>query len=81
METIYYGALEQSMELSIDEGYYDSFPGSPFSMGILQFDLWNVTPSDRWDWNDLKNIKLKSMELEIFINCSYAYCKYITILW
>ena len=24
------------MELSIDEGYYDSFPGSPFSMGILQ---------------------------------------------
>ena len=58
METIYYGALEQSMELAIEKGYYESFPESPFSQGILQFDMWNVTPSNRWDWDTLK-LKIK----------------------
>jgi ribonucleotide reductase alpha subunit len=24
------------------------------SQGILQFDMWNVTPSDRWDWAALR---------------------------
>lgn len=39
-------------------GAYSSFVGSPASQGRLQFDLWGVTPSDRWDWNALKqNIK------------------------
>jgi ribonucleotide reductase alpha subunit len=36
-------------------GAYASFEGSPASQGILQFDMWNVTPSDRYDWNSLKN--------------------------
>ena len=35
-------------------GSYSSFTGSPASEGILQFDMWNVTPSDRYDWNTLK---------------------------
>ena len=33
---------------------YESFPGSPASEGILQHDMWNVTPSDRWEWDLLK---------------------------
>lgn len=53
-ETIYYGALTASMELSKEHGFYDSFPGSPASNGILQFDMWNEEPSDRWDWHTLK---------------------------
>tara|TARA_B100001093_G_scaffold286537_1_gene273713 strand:+ start:13736 stop:16501 length:2766 start_codon:yes stop_codon:yes gene_type:complete len=36
-------------------GSYSSFKGSPASKGILQFDMWNVSPSDRYDWNKLKN--------------------------
>jgi ribonucleotide reductase alpha subunit len=36
-------------------GSYSSFVGSPASKGILQFDMWNVTPSTRYDWNELKN--------------------------
>ena len=95
-ETIYYGALEMSMEISkkreslmkkykelkqsgigiVDDkelmklestlkpipeelnrdnylGSYSSFEGSPSSKGLLQFDLWNVEPSedmkDKWD--------------------------------
>jgi len=33
---------------------YSSFNGSPAAKGILQFDMWNVTPSDRYDWSKLK---------------------------
>jgi len=35
-------------------GAYSSFVGSPASNGILQFDLWKVTPSDRYDWEALR---------------------------
>ena len=35
-------------------GAYSSFAGSPTSRGILQFDAWNVTPTDRYDWAALK---------------------------
>ena len=35
-------------------GSYSTFKGSPASQGIFQFDMWNVKPSDRYDWNSLK---------------------------
>ena len=35
-------------------GAYSSFEGSPSSQGTLQFDMWNVSPSDRYDWTKLK---------------------------
>src|SRR4030095_15234892 len=54
-ETIYFGAMEASMELSKEHGPYESFKGSPVSKGIFQFDMWNVTPkSGRWNWEQLK---------------------------
>ena len=53
-ETIYYGALEASMELAKEKGTYSSFKGSPLSDGKFQFDLWGVTPSDMWDWDTLR---------------------------
>lgn len=54
-ETIYFGAMETSMEIAIKEGPYETFKGSPVSKGIFQFDMWGVTPdSGRWDWTDLK---------------------------
>ncbi|HHJ51284.1 MAG TPA: ribonucleoside-diphosphate reductase subunit alpha, partial [Phaeodactylibacter sp.] len=57
-ETIYFAALTESCQLAKEEGPYETFPGSPASEGKLQFDLWNVQPSDRWDWSALKaNIK------------------------
>ena len=36
-------------------GGYTSFEGSPASKGNLQFDLWGIKPSERYDWNKLKN--------------------------
>ena len=44
-----------SMEIAKEKEPYSTFQGSPASQGILQFDMWNVTPSDRYDWNLLKN--------------------------
>lgn len=35
-------------------GAYSSFEGSPTSKGVFQFDMWNVTPSSRYDWEALK---------------------------
>ncbi|QEM25174.1 CPXV083 protein [Cowpox virus] len=54
-ETIYYGALEASCELAEKEGPYDTYIGSYASNGILQYDLWNVVPSDLWNWEPLKD--------------------------
>jgi ribonucleoside-diphosphate reductase subunit M1 len=53
-ETIYYGALEASCELAEQHGAYETYEGSPVSKGILQYDMWNVTPTDLWDWQKLK---------------------------
>ncbi|SNT20107.1 ribonucleoside-diphosphate reductase alpha chain [Ekhidna lutea] len=54
-ETIYYAAMETSMEIAQVEGAYETFKGSPVSKGVFQFDMWGVTPdSGRWDWTDLK---------------------------
>jgi ribonucleoside-diphosphate reductase alpha chain len=39
---------------SIKMGAYSTFNGSPASQGILQFDMWGVTPSTRYDWDKLK---------------------------
>ncbi len=58
-ETIYHASLEQSMELSKVERTYSSFSGSPLSEGKFQFDLWNTTPSDRYDWNKLREDIMK----------------------
>lgn len=61
-ETIYFGALEASCELSQEFGPYESFEGSPASQGILQFDLWGVKPILDWKWDELKE-KIKEYGL------------------
>jgi ribonucleoside-diphosphate reductase alpha chain len=40
-------------------GAYSSFEGSPASEGILQFDLWSITPSERYNWSELKDSIVK----------------------
>ena len=53
-ETMYYGALEASCELAEKEGVYETYPGCPVSKGILQYDMWDKTPTSLWDWGALK---------------------------
>jgi ribonucleotide reductase alpha subunit len=53
-ETIYYAALMESSLLAVQEGPYETFAGSPASQGILQFDMWNCVPGDRYAWDLVK---------------------------
>ena len=53
-ETIYFAACTASMELAKIHGPYSTFAGCPASKGILQFDMWNITPKNGYDWDGLK---------------------------
>lgn len=53
-ETIYYAAMTASKDLAKVEGVYETYEGSPVSKGVFQYDMWNVTPSNRWEWDVLK---------------------------
>ncbi|XP_033125946.1 ribonucleoside-diphosphate reductase large subunit-like [Anneissia japonica] len=53
-ETIYYASLEASCEIAKELGPYETYEGSPISKGLLQYDLWDVTPTDLHDWKSLK---------------------------
>ena len=61
-ETIYLGAAEASCELAKQNGPYETFPGSPASEGILQFDLWDLNKDTLMypnEWNILKKDIIK----------------------
>lgn len=54
-ETMYHASMEKSMEIAKEKNKsYDSFKGSPLSKGIFQFDMWNVKPSNRYNWEQLR---------------------------
>ena len=53
-ETIYYASIKASCDLAKTDGAYATYEGSPISQGKLQFDLWGVTPTKRWDWDKLR---------------------------
>ncbi|MCR6721832.1 MAG: ribonucleoside-diphosphate reductase subunit alpha [Chitinophagaceae bacterium] len=59
-ETIYFAAMTASKDLAKTEGPYETFAGSPVSKGIFQYDMWNTTPTDRWDWASLKEEVIKT---------------------
>lgn len=41
-ESLYFGAMWESMELARQETPYHRFEGSPVSKGILQYDMWGI---------------------------------------
>lgn len=62
-ETIYFAAVEASMEMAKEEGVYSSYKGSPISQGRFQYNLWGINDEDlsgRWDWNKLRKEVKKS---------------------
>uniref|UniRef100_A0A6C0ACG1 ribonucleoside-diphosphate reductase n=1 Tax=viral metagenome TaxID=1070528 RepID=A0A6C0ACG1_9ZZZZ len=55
-ETIYFGSLTESCEMAKEDGHYETFKGSPFSEGKLQWHLWGLNKKDllmNWDWDSL----------------------------
>jgi len=53
-ETIYFAAMTASKDQAIEFGTYETYAGSPVSQGMFQYDMWGVTPSNRWEWSLLK---------------------------
>jgi ribonucleoside-diphosphate reductase alpha chain len=53
-ETIYFAGLTASKDLAKKDGPYETFKGSPASQGIFQFDMWGVAPSNKWEWDVLR---------------------------
>jgi ribonucleoside-diphosphate reductase alpha chain len=53
-ETIYYASMTASKDLAKIDGPYETYAGSPVSKGVFQFDMWDVTPTNRWEWDILK---------------------------
>lgn len=69
-ECIYYNSLVMSNTLAKNKGHYQTFQGSPSSKGILQFDMWNVTPTyySGNEWNTLKeNIKESGLRNSLLV--------------
>jgi ribonucleoside-diphosphate reductase alpha subunit len=58
-ETIYYASLSASKDLAKEFGPYESFQGSPISLGKFQQDLWGIAPSTRWEWDVLREEVMK----------------------
>jgi len=62
-ETLYYGAVEASMDEAIQDGTYQSYEGSPISKGEFQHNLWGVNEKDlsgNWNWDKLRKDVLKN---------------------
>jgi ribonucleoside-diphosphate reductase alpha chain len=56
LNTLYHEMLPCKYEIKTTKypGAYSTFEGSPFSRGVLQFDMWNVKPTMTEKWEDLK---------------------------
>ena len=58
-----YDDIESSIKDKIAKnshnGAYSTFAGSPLSEGKFQFDLWGVEPSERYDWEELREDIIK----------------------
>jgi len=53
-ETIYFAGMTASKDMAKEQGAYETFAGSPLSKGLFQFDMWNVQPSNRHNWDALR---------------------------
>ena len=78
-EVMYYYALEASHEFAVEnEKVYSAFEGSPVSKGILQYDMWGVSPLTKegveifgetlkLDWEGLKEKCKKGVSNSLLI--------------
>ncbi len=53
-EEIYYHALSTSCDLAKKLGPHENFQETRAAKGLLQFDLWNIKPTDQKRWDELK---------------------------
>lgn len=70
-EHLYYAAAETSAAIAAEEGSYQTFWGSPASKGILQPDMWGVTPLTEkdgvLDWAKLRKAATMGMRNSLLV--------------
>jgi ribonucleoside-diphosphate reductase alpha chain len=70
-EHIYYAAVQASSELAVTHGSYETFNGCPASQGLLQPDLWSVTPitetEKTLDWASLRANASKGLRNSLLV--------------
>ncbi len=70
-EHLYYAAVEASSEIALEQGSYTTFEGSPASQGILQPDMWGVTPLTQkdgtLDWAKLRKAASTCMRNSLLV--------------
>ena len=68
-EHMYYAAVEASLLLAEEKGAYETFAGSPASKGILQPDMWGVTPlsDSTLDWAGLRQRAAKGLRNSLLV--------------
>ena len=65
---MYYAAVTESTNCAEVDGPYSTFSGSPASSGLLQFDLWSVSPLAELDWASLAaRVKLVGLRNSLLI--------------
>ena len=78
-ETIYFAAMESSMEIAQKEGPYKTYEGSPVSKGIFN-SICGVLCLALRDGIGQSSKKVKKHGVEFFITSTYAYCVYLSDL-
>jgi ribonucleoside-diphosphate reductase alpha chain len=53
-EEVYFNALTASCQLAVERGQHPAFPETRAAQGILQFEMWGVTPTDTARWESLR---------------------------
>lgn len=70
-EHMYYAAVEASSAIALTDGSYETFIGSPASQGLLQPDLWSVTPltelEKTLDWSLLRANAMKGLRNSLLV--------------
>lgn len=67
-EEIYFHSLKASMELAKENGAHPNFKETRAADGVLQFDMWGVTPSQDLDWSTLReDIKTHGLRNSLLI--------------
>lgn len=70
-ETLYFAAVNASVEEAKNDGAYESFKGSPMSKGEFQHNMWGVKDeelSGRWDWASLrKDVKKHGLRNSLLV--------------
>lgn len=70
---MYYHGMDESVNMAEEYGAYETFPGSPASKGLFQFDLWTIEkeeklgntymslplPCNEFEWNPLRERMMK----------------------